>query len=75
MIISIEIIAITTIANQLLCHSYGAKKPNIYKPQPIKLKSIDKEHLNASFKPIVDRIHNIMPVNKITELFKIILVV
>ena len=75
MIISIEIMAITTIANQLLCHSDGAKKPNIYKLQPIMLKSIDKEYLNASLKPTVDRIHSSMPVNKITELFKITLVV
>lgn len=75
MIISMEITAITTIANQLLRHSDGAIKPNTYKLQPIMLKSIDKEYLNASFRPTAERIHSNMPVNKITELFKITLVV
>ena len=75
MIISIEMTAINTIENQLLCHSDGAKKPNIYSPVPIMPKRIEREYLKASFKRTVDRIHSIKPVNKITELFKITLVV
>ena len=75
MIISIEIMAITTIANQLWCHSDGAKKPTIYSLQPIMPKRIDSEYLKASFNRTLDRIHSIMPVNKITKLFRITLVV
>lgn len=75
MIISTETTAITTIVNQLLCQSDGAKNPNTYSLQPIMPKSKDREYLKASFKRKVDRIHSIMPVNKITELFKSTLVV
>ncbi len=69
MIISIANMAITKMANQLLLSSTGAKKPKIYSTQPTAQNKQDIEYLNASFSRIVDTIHRMIPLSKITVLF------
>lgn len=75
MIISTERIISATITNQLFFHSEGAKKPKTYSTKPKTQKSRDNEYLYASFKCIDDRTQSSIPVDRITTLFNITLVV
>lgn len=66
--------AITKMANQLLLHSAGAKKPRIYSIQPMTANRLVREILNASFKCVDDTTHRTIPLSRITALFKYTLV-
>lgn len=72
--ISIANMTITKIANQLLRHSLGAKNPRMYSIPPTIANMLVREILNASFKCVDDTTHRMIPINRITALFKYTLV-
>lgn len=72
--ISIANIAITKIANQLLLHSEGAKKPKMYSTPPTTANRLVREILNASLRFVDDTPHRTILVSRITALFKYTLV-
>ena len=70
MMISIDKTAMSKMANQLLLHSSGAKKPKMYSIPPIKPNRLVSETLNASFKCEDDIANSTIPLKRITALFK-----
>lgn len=65
---------ITNIANQLLLHSMGAKKPKMYSIPPTIANKLIRDSLSASFKCEDETIQRTMPLSRITTLFKYTLV-
>lgn len=61
---------IRMIANQLLLHTLGAKKPKQYSIIPIMTNRIVNDILNESFNFAHAIIQRIIPLNRITKLFK-----